>query len=345
MGNNENINTRIEIRTGSDSDIPKIKQAYQMLEKLGISYCPRILSAHRIPQIMAGEAQKLYEKGFSVSIAAAGGSAHLPGMTASETLLPVVGLPVKTSVLGGVDSLYSIIQMPNGIPVGTVGIGRAGDAALLAAQIAFLDDPIIRIKIRKLRNLPPVSHPNPPIQPSVLIIKPDAALYDEKYLAEMSGFINEVGLTAKHKTIVNNEMVPGETAFFRHCAIIVIIPLENIALITGIFKLVSNTEIPIITLPVINGKTHLHNPLHFFNQILNHGDEASASPYFPVAGMGLNRYLNAGIFAAQIAGLYFPGVLDKLKKYRKNLSETVIKKDRQLMINGIDDFLSPKKYQ
>ncbi|MCL5020476.1 MAG: AIR carboxylase family protein, partial [Bacteroidetes bacterium] len=87
----------IEIRTGSDSDIPKISEAYEFFESVGIPYSPRILSAHRTPQVMAAEAMRLSDNGFFVSIAAAGGLAHLPGMTASETVLPVVGLPVTTS--------------------------------------------------------------------------------------------------------------------------------------------------------------------------------------------------------------------------------------------------------
>jgi len=132
----------IEIRTGSDSDIPRIKEAYEFLDALQIPYTPRILSAHRTPDVMAKKAQELESEGFRVSIGAAGGSAHLPGMTASETFVPVIALPVRTSTLDGVDSLYSMVQMPNGIPVGCVGIGDAKAAAELAVKIAYLFEKI-----------------------------------------------------------------------------------------------------------------------------------------------------------------------------------------------------------
>ena len=105
------METKIEIRTGSDSDMPKISRAYKFLESLDIPFSSRILSAHRTPAEMMYAAKQLEEQGYSVSIAAAGGSAHLPGMTASETLVPVVGLPVKTTSLAGIDSLLSLIHI------------------------------------------------------------------------------------------------------------------------------------------------------------------------------------------------------------------------------------------
>jgi 5-(carboxyamino)imidazole ribonucleotide mutase len=137
----------IEIRTGSDSDIPKIRAAHETLAALGVPFYERVLSAHRTPRLMADEAARLEEKGVRVSIAAAGGAAHLPGMTASETLVPVVGSPVPTEALGGLDSLYSIVQMPEGCPVGAVGVGQAKAAATLAARIAALDDPALAKKL------------------------------------------------------------------------------------------------------------------------------------------------------------------------------------------------------
>jgi 5-(carboxyamino)imidazole ribonucleotide mutase len=137
----------IEIRTGSDSDIPKIRAAHEALQALGVPYYERVLSAHRTPELMASEARKLEGAGVRVSIAAAGGAAHLPGMTASETLVPVIGIPVPTEALGGLDSLYSIVQMPEGCPVGAVGVGQAAAAAELAARIVALDDPRLAKKL------------------------------------------------------------------------------------------------------------------------------------------------------------------------------------------------------
>ncbi len=149
---------KIEIRVGSDSDIPRIQEAFCILDQLGIDYELRILSAHRTPHEMMAKAQTLEQEGFSVCIGSAGGSAHLPGMTASETPLPVIALPVKTSYLDGLDSLLSMIQMPPGIPNGTVGINDSKSAALAAAQIAYLGDTQVMQKICTLRNIPYKEH-------------------------------------------------------------------------------------------------------------------------------------------------------------------------------------------
>jgi 5-(carboxyamino)imidazole ribonucleotide mutase len=129
----------IEIRTGSDSDMPKIQDLYAFLDSLFIPYSKRILSAHRTPDRMADQAQKLESNSFRVSIAAAGGSAHIAGMTASETSVPVVALPVLSS-LGGIDALLSMAQMPPGIPNGCVGINDSEGAGILAIRIAYLDN-------------------------------------------------------------------------------------------------------------------------------------------------------------------------------------------------------------
>ena len=125
---------------GSDSDWPTMKQATDILEKFGIPFEKRVVSAHRTPDDMANYGKEARGRGIKIIIAGAGGAAHLPGMLASHTTLPVIGVPVQTSALGGVDSLYSIVQMPNGIPVATVAIGKAQNAGLLAARILSIAD-------------------------------------------------------------------------------------------------------------------------------------------------------------------------------------------------------------
>lgn len=132
---------------GSDSDWPTMKQACEILDEFGISYEKKVVSAHRTPDIMASFAKTARDRGLKVIIAGAGGAAHLPGMTAAYTTLPVIGVPIKTSALGGVDSLYSIVQMPNGIPVATVAIGKAKNAGLLAARILGIDNAKIAEKL------------------------------------------------------------------------------------------------------------------------------------------------------------------------------------------------------
>ena len=120
---------------GSDSDLPTMQGALDALIELGIAHEVRIVSAHRTPDVMYDYAQSAASRGLRVIIAGAGGAAHLPGMTASLTSLPVIGVPVPLAQLDGIDSLLSIVQMPEGIPVATVGIGKARNAGLLAARI------------------------------------------------------------------------------------------------------------------------------------------------------------------------------------------------------------------
>ncbi|TRZ55759.1 MAG: 5-(carboxyamino)imidazole ribonucleotide mutase [Streptomycetaceae bacterium] len=137
----------VAIIMGSDSDWPIMEDAAKTLDILGITYEADVVSAHRMPLEMVEFAQSAKAKGFKVIIAGAGGAAHLPGMVASLTTLPVIGVPVALKNLDGMDSLLSIVQMPAGIPVATVGIGNAKNAALLAARILGVTDVAISAKI------------------------------------------------------------------------------------------------------------------------------------------------------------------------------------------------------
>ena len=133
---------RVGIIMGSQSDWPTLRHAGETLEALGIAHETRIVSAHRTPKRMADYAESARERGLQVIIAGAGGAAHLPGMVASMTPLPVFGVPIESKALKGTDSLLSIVQMPGGVPVGTLAIGKAGaiNAALLAAAVLALQD-------------------------------------------------------------------------------------------------------------------------------------------------------------------------------------------------------------
>ncbi len=135
-------NPRVGIIMGSQSDWETMRHAAETLEALGVSHEVRIVSAHRTPERMREYAHTARERGLKVIVAGAGGAAHLPGMTAAMTPLPVFGVPVESKALSGMDSLLSIAQMPAGIPVGTLAIGRAGavNAALLAAAVVALED-------------------------------------------------------------------------------------------------------------------------------------------------------------------------------------------------------------
>ena len=132
----------VAIIMGSQSDWPTMRHAAEVLDALGVAYAARIVSAHRTPERLYTFAKTAREAGFKVIIAGAGGAAHLPGMTASMTSLPVLGVPIESKALSGQDSLLSIVQMPGGIPVGTLAIGKAGaiNAGLMAAAILALND-------------------------------------------------------------------------------------------------------------------------------------------------------------------------------------------------------------
>ncbi len=138
----------VGIVMGSDSDLPIMNQAADILDQFGIDYEMTIISAHREPDIFFDWAKSAEEKGMKVIIAGAGKAAHLPGMCAALFPLPVIGIPMKTSDLGGVDSLYSIVQMPSGIPVATVAINGGKNAGILAAKILAASDPELLAKLK-----------------------------------------------------------------------------------------------------------------------------------------------------------------------------------------------------
>ena len=142
---------KVGIIMGSDSDLPIMKEAADFLNEMNIQYELTIVSAHRTPKRMYEYAETAVERGISVIIAGAGGSAHLPGMVASITTLPVIGVPIMTKTLNGVDSLYSIVQMPAGIPVATVAINGARNAGILAASILSINDNEIAEKLKEYK--------------------------------------------------------------------------------------------------------------------------------------------------------------------------------------------------
>lgn len=162
------MNPLVGIIMGSDSDLPTMQAAVDICREFDVPYEVRVVSAHRTPADMADYATNAHTRGLRVIIAGAGGAAHLPGMVAAYTPLPVIGVPVPTTTLNGLDSLLSIVQMPGGVPVATVAIGQAKNAGLLAVQILATTDPALMQKLldykkslaeesrAKNKNLPPV---------------------------------------------------------------------------------------------------------------------------------------------------------------------------------------------
>ena len=150
--NEANTLKQVAVVMGSDSDLKTLQPAVEVLDQFGISNEVRILSAHRTPKEMMDFAQMAESNGFGVIIAGAGGAAHLPGMIASLTTLPVIGVPVKSKVLSGIDSMYSILQMPSGIPVATVAIEGGLNAGLLATQILAVNNIELKNKLKSYRS-------------------------------------------------------------------------------------------------------------------------------------------------------------------------------------------------
>ncbi len=141
----------VGIVMGSDSDLPAMGDAAAVLEELGVPHEVRVVSAHRTPLDMVDYGRTAADRGLKVIVAGAGGAAHLPGMLAAVTILPVIGVPVRSSSLDGVDSLLSIVQMPRGVPVATVAIDNSHNAGLLAAQILATADPAVAERLRNRR--------------------------------------------------------------------------------------------------------------------------------------------------------------------------------------------------
>ncbi|MCU9849127.1 5-(carboxyamino)imidazole ribonucleotide mutase [Defluviimonas sp. WL0024] len=158
------MSVKVGIIMGSQSDWPTMKEAASVLDELGIAYEAKIVSAHRTPDRLWAYGKAATDRGLQVIIAGAGGAAHLPGMMASKTRVPVIGVPVQTRALSGVDSLYSIVQMPKGYPVATMAIGAAGaaNAGLMAAGILALQDPALAVRLDAWRDALSASIPDEP---------------------------------------------------------------------------------------------------------------------------------------------------------------------------------------
>ena len=142
---------KVGIIMGSTSDLEIMSSAFAVLDEFGVPYEKKVISAHRAPELLAKYASSARERGLSVIIAGAGGAAHLPGVTAAMTTIPVIGVPISGKAFGGMDALLSMVQMPSGIPVATVSVNGAKNAALLAISILSLTDPILEEKLSGFR--------------------------------------------------------------------------------------------------------------------------------------------------------------------------------------------------
>ncbi len=304
---------KIEVRVGSDSDLPRIQEVFVMLDQLDIDYELRILSAHRTPHEMMAKAQSLAQEGFSVCIGSAGGSAHLPGMTASETPVPVIALPVKTSYLDGLDSLLSMIQMPPGIPTGVLGINQSKSAALAAAQIAYIGDHQVMQKISKLRNIPYKEHTPKPRVAIVGSKQKNLGVEFEKAMELFQSFnIETIEYDINDEEFLNQAIESGCSALYFICDI----QNEGIVQCQHLSK---STFLPFVVIPYFESKASV-SPM-FFHQILS--NEATLS-------MGINQFSNGALYCLQIIGNKNAIVRDKFNEYRRDLSNSVKQKNKKL---------------
>jgi 5-(carboxyamino)imidazole ribonucleotide mutase len=307
------MTARVEVRVGSDSDLPKIERAFATFEALDVPFEVRVLSAHRTPQRMAARARELDRAGFRVVVAAAGGSAHLPGMTAAETLLPVIGLPIETVQLRGTDSLLSIIQMPEGVPVGSVGIAQAEHAALVAAQVAALGDPDLRARIRVRRGLDPEV---PEAREFVALAGPKP----EKANREAMDLLTELGV--KDSALFE----PGSVLEMEKAGASAIICWVEADTLSRAAEIAGRTDIPVIAAPVAPGAVSSD----FLPRLLEKG---------PIAAVGINRPKNAALLAAMILGNASPAVREHLRAFRERIAEEVERKDTRLLQEGVRRYL------
>lgn len=330
----------IEVRTGSTSDIPRIAPLYEVFEQLDVPFEPRVLSAHRTPESVEQEARKLGEQGFRVSVAAAGGSAHLPGKTASYTSLPVIGLPVVTSTdPEGRDAFGSIIQMPRGVPTGTVGPGQAEAAALLAAQMAYLDNSGVRQRIREYRDL---DGPVPGLTNEIGIVRPYG--WQDNDLSGMTAIIEDLGINTTDYIVSPIQTTEIQKAVsnaeeMRSSSLIVIGYVDDDDEAPYLPRMVSeHTDIPVIGVVHSTGyqERRREDPRR---DMLEAFDPEDPPTGYPVAGMGLNGLYNAGLFAGLIVGAYDADVQHHLATIRGRETHRALAADGDVRTNGISRHL------
>ena len=306
----------VEIRVGSDSDLPRIEKAFGVLESLQVPFEVRVLSAHRTPKRAGGRARELEGAGFKVVIAAAGGAAHLAGVTSAETLLPVIGIPIETTQLQGIDSLLSTIQMPEGIPTGSVGVAQAENAGWMAAAIASVDNAAARARIRAKRGL----------SATVPASKDFVALVGkaEKPAREAMDLLTELGV--KDAAVFE----PGAIAEVEKAGARAIIAWAEADSLSRPAEIAAKTDIPVVAAPLAPGVVSSD----FLPRMLEKG---------PIASVGINRPKNAALWAAMIVAGGSQTVRENLRAHRERQAEEVEKKDTKLVAAGIRAYLQGMK--
>ena len=315
---------RVGIIMGSDSDFPVMEKAITIFEEQGIDYEVRITSAHRTPKEMLSYAEEAKERGYDIIVAGAGGAAHLPGMTASMCSLPVIGVPVRSRSMDGVDSVLSILQMPAGIPVATVGVNNARGAAKLAVRMLHCYDSVDNVKENGEQ-----------VQPHVKIVfdEKDSSREDLAKVIETLAFYG-LGYEMIDITATNKEFASLrdklETA--KEDGAIAILNLANIAYAV-IEEIHGVTTLPVLFVPI---KSNVAEQTDEFEQALqtvedickmsNKINEHDSS----LAVLAVNGYQNAGIMLARIAGIHSTEIYNRVTNHLEELRVMVTKKDADM---------------
>ena len=286
---------KVAVIMGSDSDFKVMEQALSVFENHDIDYDVRITSAHRTPEEMFHFAKEAKGNGYRLIIAGAGGAAHLPGMVASITSLPVIGVPVRTRAMDGMDSALSILQMPGGVPVATVGINNAKGAAELAVKMLFCYD-----KVEEMAS------------PSIKIIYNESDI-DSEGLDKVVETLHFYGLQHEVGESTKNAMAVLNLADTR---------LEELS------ELIEDaSSLPVITVPVKG------NVLHDFSRALQVVENVCqiSNNSLPLAMLAVNGYQNAGIMMAKIAGIHNQEIYERVANQQERLRQQVIEKDTRFL--------------
>ena len=315
---------RVGIIMGSDSDFPIMEKAITIFEEQGIDYEVRIISAHRTPKEMLNYAEEAKERGYDIIIAGAGGAAHLPGMTASMCSLPVIGVPVRSRSMDGVDSVLSILQMPAGIPVATVGVNNARGAAKLAVRMLHCYDSVDNVKENGEQ-----------VQPHVKIVfdEKDSSREDLAKVIETLAFYGlghemiDIIATNKEFASLRDKL---ETA--KEDGAIAILNLANIAYAV-VEEIHGVTTLPVLFVPI---KSNVAEQTDEFEQALQTVEDIYKMSNkinehdSPLAVLAVNGYQNAGIMLARIAGIHSTEIYNRVTNHLEELRVMVTKKDADM---------------
>ncbi len=307
----------VAIIMGSDSDWQTMRPAAQVLDEFGVTYEKRVVSAHRTPDYLFEYAAEAEKRGLSLIIAGAGGAAHLPGMTAAKTILPVIGVPVIATPLGGLDALLSIMQMPAGIGVATVSVGAKGakDAALFAVAALATRDPLLRAKVRTSRVVAPEADGTPQTRGKVIILARNDS--DVEVLRHAEDHLTKLEIPHE-QIVVECSAAPGDLGLqladleARGTAVFIAGSHGGIDFVCEVAK---TTTLPVLAVPIVS------EPVKFVDDFLR--PFMDMPPGLATFAIGKPGAINAALFAATIISEHQSPVWQQLHQMRADQEKRV----------------------